>query len=247
MSKAPLVRQLPIFVSSPGDMVAERQVVVRVCEQMNQLESISRHYKLVPLLYENEVAPEVGAAPQMIVDRHSYVLDSYLVVCMMWSRMGTPFHHPETGERFASGTLYEFMTAYRSLRKNGQPRLLLYRKTTPNPQADPQQQQKVNSFFENFEGPKARLKGLYYPFEDARLFEDMLRKHIDKMLNLYPPETPVAPEQPGKPDTFTGTMHVNTVGDGKNFIIGNINNSEIHIDGKTIAPKDVHDKRRKEP
>lgn len=230
MPPSEMVRRVPIFISSPSDLLAERAAVGRVLEKLNQLSAIKALYHLEPLLYEYEVLPEQGDFAQMIVDRYMQVQDCYLVICMLWARMGTPFVHPRTGEAFQSGTEYEFNTAYQANLASGKPYLFLYRKTAPAPQADADQKAKVDSFFRQFEGAKPRFKGLYKSFENTSDFEAMLFHHIEKLLSKYP----LSPTQNSNDDSIPATMH-STVKIKKakgSTIISGVNNSTININQK---------------
>src|SRR5258706_15072590 len=97
MLSTPFLRRVDIFISSPSDVAAERKIVLGVIEKLNRLAYIKTKYVLNPLAYEHEVPPESGAPAQIIVDRYmGEPKDCYLVICILWVRMGTPFIHPET-------------------------------------------------------------------------------------------------------------------------------------------------------
>lgn len=183
------LQRVDIFISSPSDVAEEREAILRVIERLNRLSYIRSRYVLNPLLYEKEVPPEAGDHAQMVVDRYMAVGDSYLLVCLMWNRMGTSFKHPQTGEEFQSGTEYEFTVGYRANSKNGQPHLLVYRKTTEQTDADKSEKEKVDNFFKRFEGNEATFKGLYKQFSSLSEFENMLFEHIERILHNNPPAT----------------------------------------------------------
>lgn len=183
------LQRVDIFISSPSDVAEEREAILRVIERLNRLSYIRTRYVLNPLLYEKEVPPEAGDHAQMIVDRYMAVEDSYLLICLMWNRMGTPFTHPKTGEAFQSGTEYEFTVGYRANGKNGKPHLLLYRKTTERSDPDESEKEKVDGFFKRFEGNEATFKGLYKQFTSLSEFENMLFEHIERILHDNPPDT----------------------------------------------------------
>jgi hypothetical protein len=194
------LQRVDIFISSPSDVAEEREAVLRVIERLNRLSYIRKRYVLNPLLYEKEVPPQAGDYAQMIVDRYMAVEDSYLLVCMMWDRMGTPFTHPQTREDYESGTAYEWEVGYRANQKGGKPHLLLYRKNADNPAADADQKAKVDRFFKRFEGANATFKGLYKQFTALREFETMLFEHIERILHDNPPDGD-RPEHRIDPDT----------------------------------------------
>ena len=188
------LKRLDIFVSSPGNLNAERKIISRVVTRLNKLAHIRDRYSLNPLNYNELVPPESGGRPQDIVDRYLEIEKCYLLICMMWSRMGTPIHDAETGEDFPSGTVYEFTKAYQLNQERGLPRILVYRKVADDPKADPKQQKLVEAFFKRFEGADAEFKGLYQQFKSSAEFEDLIFGHIDNILAKYPPtDETVAP------------------------------------------------------
>ena len=193
---ATFVQKLDIFISSPSDVNPEREIILRVIEKLNRNPFIRKRYYLNPLAYEREVPPDGGQPAQIIVDRYmGEAKDSYLVICLLWSRMGTPFKHPITEQEFQSGTEYEYVSAYNQKIVMGKPHLLLYRKIAENPNADPDQNKKVADFFKRFEGADAELKGLYKPYATPKEFEEMLYEHILVILSEHPPQesyTPIA-------------------------------------------------------
>lgn len=181
------LQRVDIFISSPSDVAEEREAILRVIERLNRQPHIRNRYLLNPLLYEREVPPEAGDYAQIIVDRYMAVEDSYLLICLMWNRMGTSFTHPQTGEEFQSGTEYEFTIGYRANTQKGRPHLLLYRKTTEQTDIDEAEKEKVDTFFRRFEGKGATFKGLYKLFSALREFEEMLFDHIGLILHDKPP------------------------------------------------------------
>jgi hypothetical protein len=181
----PPLKKIEVFISSPSDVYKERQVVKRVIEHYNGLDSIAERYVLRLLAYEESAPAEVGNRPQTIVDRHMMKAGSSdLFICILWHRMGTPVTHEETGERFQSGTAYEFLDAYRNNQMRGKPYILLYRGMKPfPPKSDPQQLRAVEAFFKQFEGEDAEFKGLYKTYRSNKEFEKMLFHDIDTVLS----------------------------------------------------------------
>lgn len=141
-----------VFISSPGDVQEERQIAIDVLHQLNSMSHIQNRYVLKPLAYEKNVPAAVGKSPQSTVDR--YMMEagkSDIFICILWQRMGTPVTDEETGEKFNSGTEYEFMNAYRANERQGKPCVLLYRSMKLiTPDVDPQAACPGTSFFQTF-------------------------------------------------------------------------------------------------
>ena len=181
----PPLRKINVFISSPGDVSEERHIVKRVIERCNRVHSIAERYVLRPLAYEESAPAEVGQRPQIIVDRHMMNAGSSdLFICIFGHRMGTPVTLEETGERFQSGTEYEFADAYRHNQRHGKPYILLYRGLKPfPPETEPEQLRAVEAFFKRFEGEHAEFKGLYKAYRSNEEFEDMLFHDIDTAIS----------------------------------------------------------------
>jgi hypothetical protein len=175
------VTRIDVFISSPSDVAEEREIVGRVIERLNR--SVLRdHFFVVPLLYEQDVPPEVGRNAQCVVDRYMHVQRSQVMVCVLWSRMGTPFTITETGDRFDSGTQYEFITGYESFLHHGNPTILLYRRVQENAEADSTQKDRVAAFFDGFQGPQPRWKGLWKEYNEPAEFEERLRNDLERVI-----------------------------------------------------------------
>ena len=181
----PPLRRIEIFISSPGDVHEERHIVKRVIERCNRLHSIAERYVLRPQAYEESATAQVGERPQTIVDHQMMKAGSSdLFICILWHRIGTPVIHEGTGERFQSGTEYEFLDAYRTNQMHGKPYILLYRSMKPfPPEADLEQWKAVDAFFQRFEGEDAEFKGLYKKYRSNEEFEDILFHDIDTVLS----------------------------------------------------------------
>ena len=184
LEKGQLMQKISIFISSPSDVYEERQIALHVIERCNKLRSIANRYFLKLLAYEEIVPAVVGRRPQTIVD--SYMMEaskSDVFICIFWQRMGTPVIHEETGERFQSGTEYEFLNAYRSNQERGKPYILLYRGMKPNlSEIDYGQLSRVQAFFKRFEGEHADLKGLYKTYGSNEEFGEILFHDLDTII-----------------------------------------------------------------
>ena len=112
---------LKVFVSSPGDVVPERQVAGRVLEQLAHEYSAIAHIEKVLWEHEPLLATE-GFQTQIVRPSKTDI-----VLCILWSRLGTKLPPDTTrpdGSRDASGTEFEFEDAYETFKTNGSPDLL---------------------------------------------------------------------------------------------------------------------------
>jgi Domain of unknown function (DUF4062) len=167
-------RAVRIFVSSPGDLQAERQLVAGVIERLQQIPSMARQFALQPLLWERAVPPVLGPSPQSAIDLFMAEPDRVeLFVMLIGNRLGSPLIDHARGEPFSSGTAYELETAYRSYRRHRRPSLLVYRCTRPpDGPADPVEQERVATFWNLFPSRYAGIRPK--EFQDARVLQDLL-------------------------------------------------------------------------
>lgn len=176
---------LKVFVSSPGDVKAERQAVKRVAASINP-RPYANNCHLECYLYEESVPPVAGLSAQSVVD--NYMLrpeEADIFVCFLWSRLGTPFVD-ENGEEYKSGTEYEFLHAYKSYKSHHSPIILLYRCIRPIPyEADFEQAQKVKEFFSSFWGDQRLYDGLVKDFDDEGQFEKILLEDLLHVLHQH--------------------------------------------------------------
>jgi HEAT repeat protein len=187
MVATPLLKRIDIFISSPGDVSAERDAIKWAVEFLNRLTFIRNGYLLWPLEYSELVPPEMGQPAQLVVNRYLHEPDQcYLLICVLWQRMGTPFTHPVTKQTYQSGTEYEFTKAYEAHKLRGRPLLLLYRRE-PADAEDEEQQLKVKAFFERITAAGADLVGLYRQYASLDEFKTLIVQHIKHVLCAHPP------------------------------------------------------------
>jgi hypothetical protein len=120
------MKTVRIFVSSPGDVGAEREKAREIFDRL-QME-LSGVIHLAPYFWEHEplrahTDPQTQTEPLANFD---------LCVCLLWSRLGTRLypglHHKPDGGEYASGTEYEILHALDAFRRSGAPELLIYKR-----------------------------------------------------------------------------------------------------------------------
>jgi tetratricopeptide (TPR) repeat protein len=191
------VRQLQIFISSPGDVFEERAIAQRVIERL-QSEYAGR-VVLQPILWEHEPLVASSTFQEQII-RPS---ETDVVVSILWSRLGTRLPKGftrEDGSRYDSGTEYEFEDAIAGFRKNGKPDMLVYRKTAPpSVRLDDeeellerlQQKKKLDEFVSRWFHDKAEgtLIAAFHAFDSPSDFESLLEAHLHKLIERKLPDT----------------------------------------------------------
>jgi energy-coupling factor transporter ATP-binding protein EcfA2 len=179
------IRPIKIFISSPGDVTAERALAAKAVEGLNFKPRLRHHFHLLPLRWDDErvsIPMPANDSAQGAVNR--YLIkpsDCDLVVVILWSKMGTAV--TIDGEAYLSGTHYEFEDALRgAARNNGIPTVLVYRRDEELliSSKDPERQQKyaqleqVENFFRGFNNPDGTIKIPYKKYEKPADFEKLL-------------------------------------------------------------------------
>ena len=111
-------RIIRVFVSSPGDMSQEREVLEEIVQTVNRDTGQSLGLRLELFRWEVDVVPQLGPKPQHVVDRQTPPYDVYLGI--LSTRFGTP-----TG-RYGSGTEKEFKDALKNWKTAGSPWIAFY-------------------------------------------------------------------------------------------------------------------------
>src|SRR6516225_10384495 len=159
--QAPVMR---IFLSSPGDVADERKIARELIEGELQKSAPYRHLKLVVIAWDDpgaRIPMLANETPQKSVNNaRPRPSTCDIVIVILWARMGTPL--PETirkrdGERYLSGTEWEYLDALNSPCKR-KPEVLVYRRTEepmisirdPKKKEKEEQFERVEAFFARF-------------------------------------------------------------------------------------------------
>lgn len=189
------LRKLKIFVSSPGDVTAERLVAQRVIERMGR--EFAYFFEIEPVLWEHEPLRATGHFQEQITPPS----ETDIVVCILWSRLGTRlpagFAGALGGEQ-VTGTEWEFEEAARSYLQRGAPDLLVYRKTAKvqvsldeDGALEQRRKQKkmLDAFIERwFFTETSEFKAAFWSFETGDELEEYLDTHLRKLIRERLPE-----------------------------------------------------------
>ena len=189
---------LKIFISSPGDVLYERQIAKRIIAKLGK--EFASSTKLEALLWE-DMPLQVTASFQEGIDRivNANMVD--IAIFILWSRLGTPlsdkFVKPDGGF-YKSGTEYEFEMMYAANQQSGVPSILAYIKNAPI--TDVLIQTKASGDFdfeeigkqhkeaqrfirEKFYDPDTKtVYGAYHQFEAPTSFEQKLTEHLRRLI-----------------------------------------------------------------
>lgn len=187
--------RLRIFISSPGDVGQERLLARRVVERLQG--EFQRWIRLEPILWEHEPLRATAHFQEQIPKPS----DADVVVCILWSRLGTRLPAQftrEDGSTYASGTEWEFEDAAEAFRRTGTPDLLVYRKT-----AEPltslsdeeellrklEQKKALDQFIDRWFGnPQDSFQAAFHAFGLEAEFETLLESHLRRLVESRLPE-----------------------------------------------------------
>jgi len=184
------INTIRIFISSPGDVFEERTLAQRVIERV-QAEFAGRAV-LEPVFWEHEPLLATDTFQTQITKPS----EADIMVAILWSRLGTRLPKDFTrkdGSRYESGTEFEFEDAVEAFQATGKPQLLVYRKTAKaSVQLDDEtalmdridQKRKLDGFIANWfhHTEDGSLKAAFHPFESPSEFEQVMERHLRKMV-----------------------------------------------------------------
>jgi tetratricopeptide (TPR) repeat protein len=169
------VELVRVVVVSPGDVMAERDAVVSVIDELNRRLAPAQGCRLSVWRWETDARPGLHLeGPQGLIDERMQIADSDVVVGIFWKRFGTP-----TGDA-QSGTEHELRNAWEAWRKNGRPDVMVYFSTqpaSPTTSTELEQWHRVVKFREEL--PKEQL---WWSYNDPVGFERHVRGHLEDVV-----------------------------------------------------------------
>ena len=171
-----LVRQLTLFLASPGDCSAERDVVRRVVEELNDSLGKMHEVRVEVVGWDSHARPATGKDSQALINQQIADMKQHeLFVGLLWNRFGTPT--PRTD----SGTQEEFNLAVkaRGRRASAKPEIMFYFNEAPvnlTSQREIEQKSLVLKFKESLK------RTLYWKFDGTAAFETLFRRHYGDWL-----------------------------------------------------------------
>lgn len=153
-----------ILIASPSDVDEEREVVSRIIQDWNDLNSFNKKIVLLPIKWETHSTPTYGIRPQEAINRQ-IVDDCDLLIGFFWTKLGTP-----TGEELG-GTIEEI----KRVSKAGKPVMLYFSKRGKDPSLiDIGQLQALNKFKE-----EVYSTALVESFSSIVDFRDKLSRQLE--------------------------------------------------------------------
>jgi WD40 repeat protein len=119
-------RVVRVFISSPGDVRAERVIAERAVRRLAR--EFAYHFRVEPILWEREPLLASHHFQDLIVPPR----ETDIVIVLLWSRLGMPLPADKylgaLSRRPVTGTEWEFEDALAGYRERRLPDLLVYRK-----------------------------------------------------------------------------------------------------------------------
>lgn len=186
-----------IFLSSPGDCVAEREAVHEIAAHLNADPLVNSfiHIKVVAWDQGEGIPLELLSSPQASVNTHLLPPEQCEVfIGIFHCRLGTPLPTKEfrklNGSPYLSGSEYEFHRAWEARRRGAsRPAMLIYRrKDEPTPCSDAEQRQNLEAFFRQ---PPFQEDGQWIGsvdhYENRNDFSAKLKAHLRTLLSQHQP------------------------------------------------------------
>jgi hypothetical protein len=187
------MRVVRLFVSSPGDVAPERARAQAVAAKLNLAYQGLVTFETV-LWEERFYKADASFQPQIV---QSTACD--IVVSIFWTRIGTElpaeFARMPDGRPYASGTVYELLTALAASKGAGVPDVYVFRKTAdaPMPTADAERRRQAQSqldaleafWSEWFRSQEGQFKAAYHSFADTDAFEVQLEQLLRQWLETH--------------------------------------------------------------
>lgn len=188
-----------IFLSSPGDVQAERDSARDLVKNVLPYAPFIRDRATFDIVSWDDPHASVGLSahltPQQAINKKlKKPSECDIVIAILWSRMGTPLPPEITrpdGTTYQSGTEWEFEDALEAALRNSKPEILLYRRTEkplieiddPEFEAKKSQYQKTSDFFEKMNGASGSLSGTINSYATADEFRELLRQHLESIVS----------------------------------------------------------------
>ena len=123
------LRQVQVFISSPSDVMPEREIAERVVARLDGI--WKAHVRLRAERWERRHYEAVKGFQEAIGKMGAYDV----VIGIIWKRIGSPLppdlYQRTDGSQYESGTVFELETAIASSEAQGTPAVYLFRKTAP--------------------------------------------------------------------------------------------------------------------
>lgn len=127
-----------IFIASPGDVCDERNLAKQVIDRIRGERLFRGKVDLQVIAWDQpgvEIPMDVAMTPQKAIESGlPKPSECDIVIVLLWSRIGTllpPDYTKPNGERYLSGTEWEFCDALAAAKDKKSPVIWVYRRSPP--------------------------------------------------------------------------------------------------------------------
>lgn len=166
-----------IAIASPGDVQAERDVLVNtVIPELNQTIAPGMGLVLQHRRWEDVAARFDPGGSQTAIEKYLQIESCQVLVCIFWKRFGFPTPDGRTG------TEREFDLAFEAWRGQGSPQIMVYFNDAPYRLDRADEVAQVGKVLEFKQRLQQEGYGLYRTYEGAERFESTIRLHLTQIL-----------------------------------------------------------------
>ena len=162
---------LKVFISCPGDVDEERQIIREVCKSISNVTCKVKNIEVKPIDYKENIIPQITGKEAQEIINDQLEKEAYdIYIGIMWHRFGDPLSIGETP------TENEFNIALDLYNNSGSPLIQFYFKGSeyePTNDYEKDQVKKVASF-------KSKIQdlGLYKGFQESLKFQESVNEFI---------------------------------------------------------------------
>ena len=168
------INEIRVFISCPGDVNPEKQIVRSVCDSISKVYGESRNIKVKPIDWGNDIIPEItGEGAQSVIDTQLEDYDYDIYIGILWTRFGDQMNNCRTP------TEWEFECAFNRMRATGRPKIQFYFKTE---EIFPRNSYEANQISEIIKFKEERLQSTGY-YKNFKQKEDFQRQVFEFILN----------------------------------------------------------------
>jgi hypothetical protein len=186
-----------VMIASPGDVQPERDLVRDIIHEWNSLHGAREKTMLLPVGWETDVAPEMGDAPQSIINKR-ILNDADLLVGIFWTRIGTPTAN------YASGAVEEIEEHLAA----GKP-AMLYFSSAPAAldSVDPDQYRALKAFKDS-----CKSRGVFQVYAGVDDFRHQFSRQLQITMNTECGDAGAAPvAAPAPPQPVMGDLSAEAI------------------------------------
>jgi hypothetical protein len=169
------IRLIKVFMSSPGDVQEERDVLDTVVTEVNKTTGRQSKLMLELVKWETDARPGVSlGGPQAVIDPQMPIEECDIVIGVFWRRFGTPTAFGD------SGSSHEIERACELALRHQKPKVMVYfseRPSAPRTLEEIDQWRKVVEFRDRL----GKL-GLYFTYDSVQAFAGLVRNHLKSIV-----------------------------------------------------------------